>query len=40
MLTMKTIDSVTAVTLLAMLKITRPYTGKVYIGQAQYPLVS
>ena len=37
MLTMKTID---AVTLLAMLKITRPYTGKVYVGQVQYRLVS
>ena len=40
MLTMKTIDAVTTVTLLAMLKITRPYTGKVYVGQAQYRLVS
>ena len=39
MLTMKTIDAVTTVTLLAMLKITRPYTGKVYVGQAQYRLV-
>ena len=36
MLTMKTIDAVTTVTLLAMLKITRPYTGKVYVGQVQY----
>ena len=34
MLTMKTIDAVTTVTLLAMLKITRPYTGKVHVGQA------
>ena len=34
MLTMKTVDAVTTVTLLAMLKITRPYTGKVYVGQA------
>ena len=39
MLTMKTINAVTTVTLLAMLKITRPYTGKVYVGQAQYRLV-
>ena len=37
MLTMKTVDAVTTVTLLAML---RPYTGKVYVGQAQYRLVS
>ena len=36
MLTMKTIDAMTTVTLLALLKITRPYTGKVYVGQVQY----
>ena len=40
MLTMKTVDAVATVTLLAMLKITRPYTDKVYVGQAQYQLVS
>ena len=40
MLTMKTIDAVATVTLLALLKITRPYTGKIYVGQAQYRLVS
>ena len=39
-LTMKTINAVKTVTLLAMLKITRPYTGKVYVGQVQYRLVS
>ena len=36
MLTMKTIDAVTTVTLLAMLKITKPYASKVYVGQTQY----
>ena len=34
MLTMKTINAVTTVTLLAMLKITRPYTGKVYVRRS------
>ena len=39
MLTMKTIDAVTTVTLLAMLKITRLYIHWQSIGQAQYRLV-
>ena len=39
MLTMKTSDAMTTVTLLAMLKITRPYTGKGYAGQAQYQII-